>query len=74
MAFYVYYATTTLTKAAKILLHAVQYAVRSTQYAVRSTQYAVHLRTRFIGLSVVCNRNQAKDHGLRTVQRTAYPT
>ena len=28
----------------------------------------------FIGLSVFCSRNQAKDHGLRTVQRTAYPT
>ena len=26
-----------------------------------------------IGLSVFGNRNQAKDHGLRPVQRTAYP-
>ena len=25
-------------------------------------------------LSVFGSRNQAKDHGLRTVQRTAYPT
>ena len=31
-------------------------------------------RYRFIGLSVFGSRNQAKDHGLRTVQRTAYPT
>ena len=30
--------------------------------------------TRFIGLSVFCSRSQAKDHGLRTVQCTAYPT
>ena len=29
---------------------------------------------RCIGLSVFGTRNQAKDHGLRTVQRTAYPT
>ena len=29
---------------------------------------------RFIGLSVFGSRNQAKDHRLRTVQRTAYPT
>ena len=29
---------------------------------------------RFIGLSVFGSRIQAKDHGLRTVQRTAYPT
>ena len=29
---------------------------------------------RFIGLSVFGSRNRAKDHGLRTVQRTAYPT
>jgi len=28
----------------------------------------------FIGLSVFGSRNQAKDHGLGTVQRTAYPT
>ena len=29
---------------------------------------------RFIGLSVFGSRNQAKDHRLRTVQWTAYPT
>ena len=29
---------------------------------------------RLIGLSVFGSRNQANDHGLRTVQRTAYPT
>ena len=30
--------------------------------------------SRFIGLSVFGSRYQAKDHGLRTVERTAYPT
>ena len=35
--------------------------------------FEVHV-FRFIDLSVFGSRNQAKDHGLRTVQRTAYPT
>ena len=30
--------------------------------------------TRFIGVLVFGSRIQAKDHGLGTVQRTAYPT
>ena len=32
------------------------------------------LETRLIGSSVFGSRNQEKDHGLRTVQRTACPT
>ena len=52
---------------------ATQMSICSTAVWDQNEPVVLYLK-RGIGLSVFCSRNQAKDHGLRTVQRTAYPT
>jgi len=61
---------------------AVKYPVKNRTFATSAFKKRANLLSpvdklclpRFIGLAVFGSRNQAKDHGLRTVQRTAYPT